>query len=160
MNAETDTQVAPLGKHFSALGKTVFALCDKQEAATEAEIRAAVAHPFLSEEHGFEDVLLNQTNESALRRYALDLVASGQWPSHLAKSQPTISMALTALRDALRGYLSWSKGAGGAAELLHQCSLDEMPTFVIETLLAIQSVVIPSTTEASSAAAGQSSASN
>jgi hypothetical protein len=43
----------------------------------------------------------------------------------------------------LADYLLWSKGAGTAADLLSQCSRDEMPKFVVETLLAIQAIVEP-----------------
>jgi putative ATP-dependent endonuclease of the OLD family len=153
VNAETQTQLVPLGNHFSTLGKTVFELCDKQEASQEAAIKAAITHLFQSPEQGFEDMVLNQTKEIALRRYALELVSSGQWPSHLATVRPKTAMDLGELRGALGSYLSWSKGSGGIAELLHQCSVDEMPVFIIDTLLAMQNIVEPSALEASSTAA-------
>jgi putative ATP-dependent endonuclease of OLD family len=159
LNAETDSQLAPLGQHFSALGKTVFALCDKQDASQEAAIKGAIPHSFLSPEKGFEELLLKHTKEAALRRYALDLVNSGDWPSHLATVRPTDSMPLTDLRDALGRYLSWSKGSGGAAELLQQCSVDEMPAFIVDTLLAIQQIMEPSSAQASAAVAAEATTS-
>jgi len=140
VNAETDSQVAPLGKHFATLGKIVFAVFDKQTPEQKATITAVIPHAFESPEKGFENVLLKGTAESVLRRYALGLVESGEWPAHLAIQTPTATMGLDALRDSFRGYLSWSKGSGGAADLLGECTRDDMPKFIVDTLLTIQTV--------------------
>lgn len=146
VNAETDSQIAPLGEHLSKLGKNVFAIFDKQATAQKAVIAAVIPHAFEAPENKFEDVVLNGTAESGLRRYALSIVESGDWPSHLSQKTPTATMSLNDLKDALCGYLSWSKGAGGAADLLGQCSRDEMPQFIVNTLLAIQAIVEPAPT--------------
>ncbi len=140
VSANTDSQVAPLGEHFGKLGKTVLAVFDKQEPAQKAEIEAKIPHAFEAPEMNFEDVLLKGTAESALRRFALGLVAEGDWPQHLGDETPTVAMPLDELRNALKGYLGWAKGAGGAADLLGECSLDEMPEFIVTTLEAIQSI--------------------
>lgn len=144
VNAQTDSQIVPLGEHFTKLGKTVFAVFDKQEAPTKAAIEAVIPHAFEAPEKGFENVLVNAAAESVLRRHALSLVAEGAWPPHLSGKTPTEAMPLDALRDALREYLAWSKGASGAADLLAECSLNEMPAFIVETLRAIRSIVVPS----------------
>ena len=39
--------------------------------------------------------------------------------------------------------ISNAKGSGGAAELIGSCFRDEMPTFVVETLLSIQRIAEP-----------------
>lgn len=143
VSANSDSQVAPLGEYFSKLGKTVLAVFDKQELAQKTEIEAKISHTFEAPEKNFEDVLLNGTAESALRRYALELVAEGDWPQHLGGKTPTAAMPLDELRSALKDYLGWAKGAGGAADLLGVCSLSEMPAFIVSTLEAIQSVVEP-----------------
>ncbi|MBN0662132.1 ATP-dependent endonuclease, partial [Pseudomonas aeruginosa] len=88
IDAQTDAQVAPLGKFFRDLGKTVFAVFDKQEPAASAAIKAAVHHSFESAEKGFENVVLHHTAEAALRRYALSLVAENAWPNHLIAKTP------------------------------------------------------------------------
>lgn len=144
ISANTDSQIAPLGRHFKKLGKTVFAVFDKQETTQRAEIEADVSHPFESQEGDFEDVLLKGIAESALRRYALDLVADGNWPPHLNDRTPTAEMALDELRKALKAHLNWSKGTGGAADLIGGCSELEMPEFIVKTLEAIQEIVEPS----------------
>ncbi len=143
VNAESDSQVAPLGEYFMKLGKIVFAVFDKQVPAQKAVIETAIPHAFEASENKFEDVILKCTAESALRRYALSLVADGEWPSHLATKTPTAATSLNLLRDALRDYLLWSKGAGSVADLLGECSRDEMPKFIVDTLSAIQAVVEP-----------------
>ncbi len=140
INAESDSQITPLCEHFAKLGKIVFAVFDKQAPEQKAAIEAVIPHAFEAPEKGFENVLLKGTAESALRRYALGLVESGEWPTHLATKIPTTPMILDDLRGTLRDYLAWSKGSGGAADLLGECTRDEMPKFIVDTLLAIQGV--------------------
>lgn len=143
VSANTDSQIAPLGEHLGRLGKTVLAVFDKQEPDQKTEIEAKIPHTFEAPEKDFEDVLLKGTAESALRRYALGLVAEGDWPQHLGSKTPTAAMPLNKLRDALKDCLGWAKGAGGAADLLGICSLDEMPDFIVGTLESIQAIVEP-----------------
>jgi putative ATP-dependent endonuclease of the OLD family len=143
IDAETDSQVAPLGEYFKKLGKIVFAVFDKQAPAQRTAIVAAIPHPFEAPAKTFEKVILDGTAEAALRRFGVALVADGDWPPHLARKKPTATMPLTELKDALSDYLSWSKGHGTAADLLGQCTRDEMPTFIVETLSAIQAIVEP-----------------
>jgi len=155
INAETDKQVAPLGEHFTKLGKIVFAVFDKQSPEDKTAIDSVIPHAFEAPEKGFENILLKGTAEPALRRYAMSLAESGVWPTHLAAKLPTTTMHLKDLRHALGDYLSWSKGAGSAADLLGECTRDEMPKFVVETLVAIQTVVEPVTTVATNVEAGE-----
>lgn len=144
VNANSDSQIAPLGEHFRSLGKVVFAVFDKQEPSQKADIESKIQYAFEAPESSFESVLLKGTQEAALRRYALGLVEEGEWPTHLTAKTPTESMPIVELRQALSDYLGWSKGAGGAADLLGECSLEEMPEFIVSTLTAIQEVVRPS----------------
>jgi putative ATP-dependent endonuclease of OLD family len=155
VKAESDSQVAPLGEHFAKLGKVVFAVFDKQAPAQKTAIEAVIPHAFEVTEKGFEKVILKGTSESGLRRYALALVENKEWPSHLTPKIPTTAMPLVALQDALADYLLWSKGAGTAADLLSQCSRDEMPKFVVETLLAIQAIAEPAPKAATNVGAGE-----
>lgn len=143
IDAQTDTQVAPLGTHFKRLGKLVFAVFDQQSATSRAEITTAVHHPYEAPEKGFEKVILNGTAESALRRFALALVAEQGWPRHLAGTTPNATMPLQALKDCLGEYFKWSKGEGTAADLLGQCARDEMPAFIRDTLTNIQNNIEP-----------------
>ena len=110
--------MAGFGALFRSLGKTVFAVYDKQaNAAQQAQIIASVDHPYEAPTKGFDTLLLNETAESALRRFAARLVADGEWPLHLVAETPKAATPLGDLKNALRNYLGWSKGSGGAADL-------------------------------------------
>ncbi len=109
-------------------------------------ITAILIFPGEAPEAGIEAVILNGTAESALRRYALGLVKSGEWPSHLSAKTPTETMPIDDLKEALSNYLLWAKGAGGVADLLGECSRDEMPMFIVNTILAIKTIVIAAPT--------------
>ena len=92
-------------------------------------------------------MVLTATAEPSLRRWALSLVTENRWPSHLAANRPAAAMSLRDIQDALTDYLKSSKGESGAADLLSQCMINEMPAFVVQTLEAIQKAVNPPPTE-------------
>lgn len=145
VNARTDSQVAPLGEYYQKLGKTVYAMVDKQEADALTRIREVIPTVFESPTKGFEDLLVTQTADSALRRYGEALVADGEWPQHLAKCTPRPETGIGEVREALRAYLKWGKGCGSAADLVCQCGTDEMPEYIITRVKEIQSLVMPPT---------------
>lgn len=143
IDAQTDAQVAPLGQFFRGLGKTVFAVFDKQVPTASEAIKQAVDYPFESTEMGFENVVLHQTAESALRRYALSLVSEGNWPKHLEGNTPSAASTLEQLRAGLWQFFSWAKGTGDAGDLLGTCSEAEMPEYLKATLRSIFITVQP-----------------
>ena len=143
IDAETDSQLTALGEYFMKLNKIIFAVFDKQTPENMTAIKAVIPHAFESPEKGFENLLVKGTAESALRRYAKSLVENGDWPRHLALKVPKSTMKLDELKNALYEYLSWSKGAGSAADLLGECTRHEMPEFIVETLLEVQALVEP-----------------
>jgi len=143
VDALGESNVAPLGAFFKDLGKTVFAVFDKQTPADLATIQAAVHHSYESPTKGFEALVLTQTSEAALRAYALGVVAAGDWPPHLAAKTPTVMTALKDLQEALGEYFKWSKGTGDAGDLLTSCAAADMPAYVRDTVLAITQVVEP-----------------
>jgi putative ATP-dependent endonuclease of OLD family len=133
-----------MGGFFKSLGKTVFAVFDKQGAAELAAIKAAVDHLYESQTKGFEDLVLTQTSETALRAYAASVVSTGDWPPHMAGKAPTAATPLKDLQDALRGYFSWAKGSGDAGDLLASCATAaDVPEYVRDALHAIANVVEP-----------------
>ncbi|APV49474.1 ATP-dependent endonuclease [Betaproteobacteria bacterium GR16-43] len=134
IDAETDSQIAPLCAHFRKLGKTICAVYDKQSPTQKAEIEAVADHSFEGPGHGFENTLLDGTAESALRRFAKRLIDSDEWPNHLVSQKPTPAVDLVALKASLKQYLKWAKGKGGAADLLSDCSQAEMPQYVVDVL--------------------------
>lgn len=143
VNAETDSQVAPLGKYYRDLGKQVFAIFDLQEATAREQINCSIAFPYENPEAGFEELLLKQCSETALRRFAASLVSEGSWPNYLYSEQPNPSDTTLELVNKLRKYLIKKKGEGACSELLESCELSEMPKFLVATLQDIQSKVEP-----------------
>ncbi len=144
VDAKGETNVAPLSAYFRDLGKVVFAVFDKQTPAGLDAIEKSAHHAFESQTKGFEDLVLNQTNETTLRDYANAVVASGDWPPHLAAATPTSATHAPDLRNALRQYFGWAKGGGNAGDLLATCeTAADMPQYVRETLKAIKDIVEP-----------------
>ena len=122
----------------------MFAVFDKQSPTALAEILASVDHAYESPHKGFEDLVLHETAEAALRGYAAALVSANEWPTHLATNTPTASMPLDELQNVLSQYFGWKKGSGDAGDLLTSCStIDEVPEYVRVTLEAIKHVVEP-----------------
>lgn len=139
INAETDSQVAPLGSYFKGLGKTVYAIFDHQEdPAASASITAAVDQAFESPESSFEKLILNYTDEAALRRFGKDAVDDDRWPSHLAAEEPFDGMEVAALKAALGKFFKHNKGASEAALLVGMCSEAELPNFLVSAIEGIK----------------------
>ena len=88
VNAETDTQVSALGQYYKNLGKTVYAVFDKQDESVSKQISASVDFAYEANEHGIEDVVLKGIDSSVLLKFALEIVANGEWPSHLSDKKP------------------------------------------------------------------------
>lgn len=158
VNAMTDSQIAPLGLHFRGLGKKVFAVFDKQEAVALQAIQLSVDHPFESQHNGFEGLVLAQTAEAALRRYAHAIVSSGDWPPSMANITPTTTCDTQQLQAALAKYLAHTKGAGSVADLLYQCTAAEMPAFIVQTIRQVKVLVETPPTAAAPPAPPPSSA--
>lgn len=145
IDAETDSQVAPMGEYYKKLGKMVFAVYDKQESVQGTRIIAAVDHPYEAIEKGFENVLLAGTTEVALRRYALQLVVDGLWPTHSQQMFPTpkVETPYADLKISMSNFFKHTKGSGTAADFLESCTREEIPEFIINTLKSIQLIVEP-----------------
>jgi len=141
IDAETDSQVEPLGKYFRDLGKDVYVIFDKQkDQAVSNKIKSALPNSYESPEFSFERLLIYHTAESALRRFANSFNAAENWPTHLG-SAPIPDMGIEDLRRMLGDYLAWSKGSSGAADLVSICDIEEMPEYIVSTIAAIKELV-------------------
>ena len=135
----SETNIASYGEYFRKLGKTVFAVFDKQDKEASEKISVAVDHAFESEYKGFEKLMTEECDESILKDFYEDLILSGSWPSHLGKLDGKHDSA--ALKDAIFSYLRKSKGASGAAELISLCSeRKQVPTSIRNVLRKIKSI--------------------
>jgi putative ATP-dependent endonuclease of OLD family len=131
IDAGTESQIADLAKLYKALGKRTFALCDKQTDEAKAAIEAQVERVFMHSEKGIEDLVLKNTTQAALERFADAL----QWPPHLLTKYPNPKAQAFA---ALREYFGWAKGNWGIADFLAQCNESEIPQWLRDTCLALK----------------------
>ena len=123
IDAGGERNIRDLGALYRGIGKTVFALCDKQEAATKTAIESKVDELFMHGKSGFESLVLQGTTRAALERF----VATINWPPHLKGRFPEPENDPEAASAA---YFEWSKGTGGLADFLAQCQLDEIPEWI------------------------------
>lgn len=131
IDAGTESQIADLAMLYKALGKRTFALCDKQTDEAKTVIEAQVERLFMHGEKGIEDLVLKNTTQAALERFAGTL----QWPPHLLTKYPNPkAQALAALKE----YFGWAKGNWGIADFLVQCNESEIPQWLRDTCLALK----------------------
>ena len=143
ISADTDSQVAPLGEYFRGLGKETYAIYDKQSEADSTRIKSCVDYPYESPEKGFELLVLKGTCETALRSYANKVIEDGIWPEHIEKFSPN-TVSLEQLQDKLGRYFKHSKAESSVADCLCMCSEDEIPRFVLDTLIDIHDTIVHS----------------
>lgn len=136
IDAGSETQIADLGALYKSLGKRTFALCDKQTDAAKAAIEAQVERLFMHDEKGIEDLILNNTTQAALERFADQL----DWPQHLLNQYPNPKAQAAA---ALGAYFKWSKGNWGIAEFLAQCSEVEIPQWLRDACTTLKAACDP-----------------
>ena len=138
IDAGTDTQIADLGVLYRSLGKTVYGVCDKQSIENKDTIRAKIDVLFMHSESGFEDLILNNTTEAALRRFS-DFVT---WPPHLSKRYP---QPKTDVVSAVGEFFRWTKGDLGIADFLAQCAEDEIPEWLRNCCIKLRELAQPMT---------------
>jgi len=142
IDAGSETQIADLAGLYSGLGKRTFALCDKQSDEAKSAIEAQVERLFMHQEKGIEDLILKNTTQAALERFAGSLA----WPPHLLEKFPDPKMNPAV---ALAEYFSWSKGNWGIAEFLAQCSENEIPAWLREMCVTLKALCDSPTPETS-----------
>lgn len=137
LDAGGDGQIADLGKLYSGLGKTVYAVCDQQTPASQAAIEAAVTKLFMHGESDIEKLVLNNTTQTAMERF-IDAIT---WPQHLATAFPNPKANAS---EALSKYFAWSKGDLGLAEFIAQCTEAETPEWIRQVCRDLRQLCQPS----------------
>ena len=136
INAGSQSRIPDLAKLYREIGKRVFAICDKQDAANKVLIEAQVDVLLMHDEKGFEDLVVKNTTEEALKRFA-KLV---DWPPHLTAIYPDVeSVAPAALSD----YFGWTKANWGIADFLAQCSEAEIPKWLRDACIQLKTTCTP-----------------
>lgn len=136
LDAGSQTQIAALAGLYKGLGKETFAICDKQPNDRKAAIEAVVKLLFMHGETGLEHLVLKNTTQPALERFA----ASLEWPPHLKTKFPDLKKDTGA---ALADYFNWSKGNWGLADFLAQCAEAEVPLWLREVCVALKASCQP-----------------
>ncbi|MFT3678671.1 MAG: AAA family ATPase [Ferruginibacter sp.] len=139
-DAESENNIPIFGQYFKGLGKIVFAVFDKQEADNLQKINAAISHTYESTHWGFEDLVLSETDPTALRAFAFEQVSQNKWPTHLAHCQPSTSAGLEEIKKGLLEFFRWSKGAATCASLLSGCTVNQTPVTIKTNLNSIKDV--------------------
>jgi len=138
----SETSIHSFGEYFTSLGKTVFAVFDKQEKISLEKINKSVPYAFESKYKGFEDLLLEETDIEVLKNCYLRLIKDNEWPTHLNNRKASNPEEISLVKDALREYLKWSKGSMGAAEIIGSCELENhVPKTVRDVLEEVQVII-------------------
>jgi putative ATP-dependent endonuclease of the OLD family len=131
IDAGGQNSIPDIAKLYRELGKRVFAICDKQDAENKALIDAQVELLLMHDEKHFEDLVIENTTEQALKRFAKLI----DWPPHLTAKYHDVGAAdATALCD----YFSWSKANWGIADFLAQCDEDEIPRWLRDACIKLK----------------------
>ena len=132
----SDSQIADLAQLYSSLGKQVFSICDKQDETNKHRIEAHTDVLLMHEEKGFENLVLKNTSEAALKRF-VNLV---EWPPHLKAEFPDPE---TNPGQALRAFFDQRKGDAGVADFLVQCTEAEIPEWVRKACIRLKEACVP-----------------
>ncbi len=131
VDAGSENQIKALAILYSSLGKEVYALCDKQTDSDKQSIEDVVLKLFMHDEKGFEDLVLNNTTEEAMFRYAESI----KWPEKVTIKYPNPEAEI---KKALRLYFKNKKAEKVIAEFLVQCEENEIPEWIKSTCIAIK----------------------
>jgi len=136
IDAGTETQIADLARLYRNLGKRTFGICDKQSDEQKALIEAEVEILFMHDEKGFEDLVLKNTTEDALKRFTKLI----DWPQHLQQKYPDLE---SQAQEALSDYFAGKKADWGVADFLAQCSEEEIPQWLRDSCVALKAICEP-----------------
>jgi putative ATP-dependent endonuclease of OLD family len=113
----------------------------------EAQVELLLSHS----EKGFEELVLKNTTEDALKRFTKLI----NWPPHLKAKYPDPE---TDPRAALKDYFSGTKANWGIADFLAQCEEAEVPQWLRDACISLMKACQPPKPEEEHAAAGDAAA--
>jgi putative ATP-dependent endonuclease of OLD family len=136
IDAGSETNIPDMAKLYRDLGKRTFAICDKQGDENKALIEMQVEIPLMHDQKGFENLVLKNTTEDALKRFSRLI----DWPPHLKIKFPDPEAHVS---DALSDYFCWTKAAWGIADFLAQCQEAEIPQWLRDACLTLKKTCQP-----------------
>lgn len=136
-DAQGDRNVAGFAEFFRGHGKQVVTIFDKQSQEVRDEIAAHSDLVVEQQYKGFEDMLISEVPPTALKRFAEQLIAAGEWPQHVKPpADDTESSFVAAVRD----LLTSAKGDLTAAELLSTLAPEEYPATIAAAIQGINAL--------------------
>lgn len=122
-NAESENNIPLFGELFKKLGKDVFAVFDKQKPENLKKIEDNVLCGFEIPYKGIEDLLLEETDDSVLTQFYLQLIENDEIPMNLtAANDPNDPVEI---KKFLGRYFKQSKASRGSSELIELCENEE-----------------------------------
>ena len=140
-DAASESSVSIYGEYFRGLKKIVLAVFDEQEDEAREKIEENVDYAYEIPYKGFEKLVVEETDSDALKKFALKLVKEGLWPTHLTAVKPLKTSTADEIKKAIGDYLKRAKGAGAAADLIGDCSVNEIPITLRKTIKDIKSKI-------------------
>lgn len=135
VDAGGETNVSGIAKLYKSLGKQVFAICDLQEKENNRALIATEVELLLMHgEKGSENLILKGTTEDALERFASYL----GWPNALEDKYSTFKDK--SYKDFVEKFFIDTKGVGGLADFLAQCSEEEVPKWLCDAALKLKEI--------------------
>ena len=123
LNAGGENNIHSMAKLFKGLGKSTFAICDKQKLKKQASIDSVVDLLLMHDKEGTEELIVDGTSNAALKRFAKKI----KWPKHLATKYPD---PVVQARKAIFYYFKWKKADLGISDFIEQCTEDEIPKWL------------------------------
>lgn len=145
VDAGGETNVAGTAKLYKSLGKQIFAICDFQDNDNnKALINAEVELLLMHNEQGAENLVLRGTTDTALERFAKDL----GWPNALEEKYSRFNNQ--SYKEFVKNFFIDTKGVGGLADFLAQCSEEEFPEWLRTAALTLKEICLsaPATVDA------------
>jgi putative ATP-dependent endonuclease of OLD family len=134
-NAESENSIPIFAKYFKALGKITIAVFDKQsEPANLKAITESVDYSYESAYKGFEDLILQETDITVLRRYGQELIEEQKWPAHFKLATPMDEMNDKIFLETLSKYLRYQKASGSTSDIISLCSIAEYPKTLLHVI--------------------------
>jgi putative ATP-dependent endonuclease of the OLD family len=136
IDAYGESNISGMAAMYKNLSKDVYALCDKQAAGAEAAIVAETDMLYMHDYDNFESLILQNTTEAALQRFAAAL----NWPPHFIQ---TYVDPVANYEAALPEYFKKNKANWAMADFLYQCTEAEIPEWLRNVAIDLKNKIEP-----------------
>lgn len=136
IDADGEKNISGMAELYKNLSKEVYALCDKQDSADEADILTKSCELYMHDYNSFEALVIENTTSAALQRFAGTL----EWHQYYFD---TYGDPVAAYDTALPDYFSREKGNWAMADFLFQCSEEEIPEWLRTAALDLKEKIEP-----------------